>query len=66
MTTDTRLVAILAAAMLLAAACRATEPPPPPKDVVVWKEVGSWSGRGDAQTEHLHQRSRRVPRALGR
>jgi hypothetical protein len=41
----------LAAAMLLASACRATpSPPPPPQDVVVWKEVGRWSGRGDVQT----------------
>jgi hypothetical protein len=36
------------AAMVLAAACRAKTPPP--KDVVIWKELGSWSGRGDAQT----------------
>jgi hypothetical protein len=40
----------LLAAMLLASACRAKTPPPPPNDVVIWKEVGSWSGRGDAQT----------------
>jgi hypothetical protein len=41
----------LAAAILLASACRATPPPPPPpQDVVVWKEVGRWSGRGDVQT----------------
>jgi hypothetical protein len=40
----------LAAAILLASACRATPPPPPPQEVVVWKEVGRWSGRGDAQT----------------
>jgi hypothetical protein len=41
----------LAAAMLLASACRATpSPPPPPQDVVVWKEVGRWAGRGDVQT----------------
>jgi hypothetical protein len=40
----------LAAAIFLGSACRATPPPPPPQEVVVWKEVGRWSGRGDAQT----------------
>ena len=38
------------AAMLLASACSSGAPPPPPQDIVVWKEVGSWSGRGDVQT----------------
>jgi hypothetical protein len=38
---------------VLAAACRqAPAPQPPPAQaVVVWKPVGSWSGRGDKQTE---------------
>jgi hypothetical protein len=35
--------------MFVLGACRAT--PPPPKDVVVWKPIGTWSGRGDKQTE---------------
>jgi len=26
-------------------------PTPPPKDVVIWHPVGSWSGRGNRQTE---------------
>lgn len=38
--------------VLCAAACRkAPQPDAPPKEVVVWKEVGSWSGRGNLQTE---------------
>ncbi len=35
-------------------ACRSDAPPPPaaePKGVVIWKTVGSWSGRGSRQTE---------------
>jgi len=43
-----RACAILAA-MLVASACSSSAPPPP-RDLVVWKEVGSWSGRGDQQT----------------
>ena len=41
-------------AVLGAAACRSQTPSPPPassREVVIWKEVGSWSGRGNAQTE---------------
>jgi hypothetical protein len=39
----------LAVALLFAAAgCR--DRTPPPGDVVVWKEVGRWSGRGNVQT----------------
>ena len=32
------------------AACSAA-PAPPPRDVTVWHTVGSWSGRGNRQTE---------------
>lgn len=40
------------AAILLVAACRSEPPTPPPQqDVVIWKEVGSWSGRGNLQSE---------------
>ena len=39
------------AALSLFAACRSTPSRQPPKDVVVWKPIGSWSGRGDKQTE---------------
>src|SRR6516225_1660280 len=43
--------AVLAAACaVIATACRSS-PRPAVKDVVVWKQVGSWSGRGNAQTE---------------
>jgi hypothetical protein len=48
----TRTGVALAAAVFLTSGCRASEPPPP-KAVVVWKPVGSWSGRGDAQTENF-------------
>jgi hypothetical protein len=39
-------------AACLASACGA--PPPkqaPPQEIVVWKQLGKWSGRGNAQTE---------------
>jgi len=31
--------------------CRSETPRPQPQAVVIWKPVGSWSGRGDKQTE---------------
>ena len=36
--------------LILAAGCR-SDPPHSLQPVVVWKPVGSWSGRGDKQTE---------------
>jgi hypothetical protein len=42
------------AVLAFAVACRSDAPPPPAaerKDVVIWKTVGSWSGRGSRQTE---------------
>jgi len=40
------------AAALSAAACRSQSTPrPAPHEVVIWKEVGAWSGRGNVQTE---------------
>jgi hypothetical protein len=36
--------------LILAAAC-ASDRPDPRQSVVIWKPVGSWSGRGDKQTE---------------
>ena len=36
-------------AALLIAGCRSE--PPPPRTVTVWRAVGSWSGRGNKQTE---------------
>ncbi len=41
--------AALAAAAV--AACRSRPAAPPAHDVVVWHQVGAWSGRGNAQTE---------------
>ena len=40
--------------VLLAGGCRSDAAPPPgaePNAVVIWKTVGSWSGRGSRQTE---------------
>ena len=42
------------ALILASAGCRSDSPsprPPAANDVVVWKTVGSWSGRGSVQTE---------------
>jgi ABC-type glycerol-3-phosphate transport system substrate-binding protein len=41
------LLAVLAATAI---GCR-SEPPPQPKEVLIWHQVGAWSGRGDKQTE---------------
>jgi hypothetical protein len=47
----TGLVATLAAA-LLAGGCQAPAPQPSPSsEVVIWKNLGEWSGRGNKQTE---------------
>jgi len=40
--------------LVLVIACRSDAPPKPgaePKEGVIWKTVGSWSGRGNRQTE---------------
>jgi hypothetical protein len=39
------------AALVIVGACRSDRPRPQPQAVVVWKPIGSWSGRGDKQTE---------------
>jgi hypothetical protein len=36
-------------AIALSVSCRAPQPVPP-ETIVVWKPLGTWSGRGDAQT----------------
>lgn len=41
----------MVAAALLATACGSPPPKPVQKDVVIWKNLGQWSGRGNAQTE---------------
>ena len=33
--------------------CRQEHAIPPPRDVVVWREVGSWSGRGNFQSQNF-------------
>ena len=42
---------ILLLTLPLVAACHAEPARTPTKEVVVWRQVGSWSGRGDKQTE---------------
>ena len=51
MTPLTRVASVLAAALILTSGCRSSEPPPAQRPVVVWKPIGSWTGRGDKQTE---------------
>jgi len=36
---------------ILSGACRASRQEPARKEVVLWKQLGSWSGRGNVQTE---------------
>jgi len=44
--------ATVVAATVAFAACGSQAPPKPPaRDVVIWKQVGAWSGRGNIQTE---------------
>ena len=42
---------IMAVLGCLAGACGGTPPEPLRKEVVVWKTLGTWSGRGNSQTE---------------
>ena len=44
-------VTVAVAAAMLTAACGAPPPKPVQKEVVVWKHLGEWSGRGNSQTE---------------
>src|SRR5579862_1699219 len=46
-----RAIAIPVATALLASACGAPPSKPAPKEIVIWKNLGAWSGRGNAQTE---------------
>ena len=41
----------IAAALFLLAGCRSRPEPPPTREVSIWHKVGSWSGRGNMQTE---------------
>jgi hypothetical protein len=42
---------VCCAAVFFLVACRSEAPRPAPQPGVVWKPIGSWSGRGDRQTE---------------
>ncbi len=44
-------VPVAVAAALLTSVCGAPSPDPVRPEVVVWKNLGEWSGRGNAQTE---------------
>ena len=44
-------VTLAVAAALLTAACGAPAPKPVQEQVVAWKNLGEWSGRGNSQTE---------------
>jgi hypothetical protein len=46
-----RAVAVPVAMALLASACGQPPAKPVQKEVVIWKNLGEWSGRGNAQTE---------------
>jgi len=46
-----RALVIPVAAAWLASACGAPPPRHVPKEVVIWKNLGTWSGRGNTQTE---------------
>ena len=43
--------AFAAAFAFVAMACSEPRSEPAPKEVVIWKQLGSWSGHGNAQTE---------------
>jgi outer membrane biogenesis lipoprotein LolB len=51
-------LALIGLAVLVTASCT-SQPRPPAKhaEVVVWHRLGSWSGRGDAQTESFQSDS---------
>lgn len=46
--------ALILAALLAAAACRNQPPAGPKPGTVGWRPIGSWSGRGDTQTESFN------------
>jgi hypothetical protein len=41
----------IAAALFLLGGCRSRPEPSPAREVSIWHKVGSWSGRGNLQTE---------------
>jgi hypothetical protein len=46
-----RAAAVPVAALLLTGACGVPATPPVQKEVVIWKNLGEWSGHGNLQTE---------------
>jgi hypothetical protein len=44
---------LVAIALCAAAGCRQRDASPAAREVVVWREVGSWSGRGNFQTQNF-------------
>jgi hypothetical protein len=44
-------LALVVAVAIVAAGCGEPQAQPAPREVVVWKQLGSWSGHGNAQTE---------------
>jgi hypothetical protein len=48
-----RRVALVVSCLCVASACREQAAPPAARDVVVWREVGSWSGRGNFQSQNF-------------
>jgi len=50
-TLQRRVLALAVASATLMGACGAPLPEPARKEIVMWKQLGSWSGRGNAQTE---------------
>lgn len=46
-----RVLTLAVASAAVMGACGAPPPEPSRKEVVMWKQLGSWSGRGNAQTE---------------
>lgn len=43
--------AAIAAIVIVVAGCRSRSEPPTAREVSIWHKVGSWSGRGNVQTE---------------
>ena len=48
------LVALIVAASAWACGARADQRPPQTTQTVVWRQLGSWSGHGNRQTESFH------------
>jgi hypothetical protein len=44
---------VFAAVAVAGGACRPKTEAPPARDVVVWREVGAWSGHGPMQTQNF-------------